>query len=33
LKERSPEALVTGWSQALEGIIAMFTADSEALKL
>ncbi len=33
LKERSPEALVTGWSQALEAILAMFTADSEALKL
>jgi cholesterol transport system auxiliary component len=33
LKERSPEALVRGWSQALEAIVAMFIADSEALKL
>jgi hypothetical protein len=33
LKERSPEALVKGWSRALEEIIAMFVADLRARQL
>jgi ABC-type uncharacterized transport system auxiliary subunit len=33
LKERSPEALVKGWSRALEEIVAMFVADLHARKL
>jgi ABC-type uncharacterized transport system auxiliary subunit len=33
LKERSPEALVRGWSQALEAIVAMFVADFGNRKL
>jgi ABC-type uncharacterized transport system auxiliary subunit len=33
LKERSPEALVKGWSRALEEIVAMFVADLRARKL
>ncbi|HKY09733.1 MAG TPA: ABC-type transport auxiliary lipoprotein family protein [Candidatus Binatia bacterium] len=33
LKERSPEALVRGWNEALEGVVAMFVADFAALKL
>ena len=28
LKERSPEALVRGWSEALQAIVAMFVNDS-----
>jgi ABC-type uncharacterized transport system auxiliary subunit len=33
LKERSPEALVKGWSRALEEIVAMFVADLRERKL
>lgn len=33
LKERSPEALVRGWSEALEAITAMFVADIGDRKL
>lgn len=33
LKERSPEALVRGWSEALEAITAMFVADLGDRKL
>jgi cholesterol transport system auxiliary component len=33
VNERSPEALVRGWSQALEEIIAMFVADLHQRKL
>lgn len=33
LKERSPEALVRGWSEALEAVVAMFVADIGDRKL
>ena len=33
LKERSPEALVRGWSEALQAIVAMFVNDSGLGKL
>jgi cholesterol transport system auxiliary component len=32
LKERSPEALVRGWNEALQAVVAMFVADFAALK-
>ncbi len=33
LTERSPEALVRGWNEALQSVVAMFVADFAALKL
>lgn len=33
LAERSPEALVRGWNEALQSVVAMFVADFAALKL
>ena len=33
LKEKSPEALAKGWSEALEGIVANFVADVSERKL
>jgi hypothetical protein len=33
LRERSPEALARGWSEALEAVVAMFVADIGERKL
>jgi hypothetical protein len=33
LNERSPEALVRGWSEALEAVVTMFIADVAERKL